>query len=169
MSKMGISIVSSYRGGYNFEAVGLSRSLCAEYFPGLITRISGIGLAGIQNKVLALHARGPTTTTTRRSRSAASTATAAAASATRWKGRQIHQLQYAVASDSYAAYKKYAEIVYKQEPIALRDLLDFDRRQTPIADGRGRIDHRDPQALRHARHVARRALARGARDARRSR
>ena len=57
MSKMGISIVSSYRGGYNFEAVGLSRSLCAEYFPGLLTRISGIGHAGIQNKVLALHAR----------------------------------------------------------------------------------------------------------------
>ena len=30
---------------------------------------------------------------------------------------------------------------------------------------RGRIDHRDPQALRHARHVARRARSRGARDA----
>ena len=27
MSKMGISVVSSYRGGYHFEAVGLSRSL----------------------------------------------------------------------------------------------------------------------------------------------
>ena len=50
MSKMGISIISSYRGGYNFEAVGLSRSLCAEYFPGLITRISGIGLAGISEQ-----------------------------------------------------------------------------------------------------------------------
>jgi len=46
MSKMGISIISSYRGGYNFEAVGLSRSLCAEYFPGLITRISGIRVCG---------------------------------------------------------------------------------------------------------------------------
>ena len=26
MSKMGISVISSYRGGYNFEAVGLSRT-----------------------------------------------------------------------------------------------------------------------------------------------
>ena len=51
MSKMGISIISSYRGGYNFEAVGLSRSLCREYFPGLITRISGIGLTGIKKRV----------------------------------------------------------------------------------------------------------------------
>ncbi|HSK39966.1 MAG TPA: glutamate synthase central domain-containing protein, partial [Arenibaculum sp.] len=56
MSKMGISIISSYRGGCNFEAVGLSRALVAEHFPGMISRISGIGLAGIQKKVLEQHA-----------------------------------------------------------------------------------------------------------------
>ena len=33
MSKMGISVIASYRGGYNFEALGLSRSLVADYFP----------------------------------------------------------------------------------------------------------------------------------------
>ena len=33
MSKMGISVLSSYRGGCNFEAVGLSRGLVADYFP----------------------------------------------------------------------------------------------------------------------------------------
>ena len=52
MSKMGISVISSYRGGYNFEAVGLSRSLVAEFFPGMPSRISGIGLPGIQLKAL---------------------------------------------------------------------------------------------------------------------
>src|SRR3546814_12831409 len=30
MSKMGIAVISSYRGGYNFEAVGLSRALRSE-------------------------------------------------------------------------------------------------------------------------------------------
>jgi glutamate synthase (NADPH/NADH) large chain len=44
MSKMGIAVISSYRGGYNFEAVGLSRTLVAEFFPGMPSRISGIGL-----------------------------------------------------------------------------------------------------------------------------
>ena len=131
MSKMGISILSSYRGGYNFEAVGLSRSLCAEYFPGLITRISGIGLAGIQNKVLALHRRAWED----------DNPPLAIGGLYRYRrggerhaleGPQVHQLQYAVASDSYAAYKKYAELIYKHEPIALRDLLDFDRRQAPV-------------------------------------
>ncbi|MDP6788894.1 MAG: glutamate synthase central domain-containing protein, partial [Rhodospirillales bacterium] len=38
MSKMGISVISSYRGGYTFEAVGLSRALVAEFFPGMPSR-----------------------------------------------------------------------------------------------------------------------------------
>ena len=56
MSKMGISVISSYRGGYNFEAIGLSRALVAEFFPGMQSRISGIGLTGIARKVLGQHA-----------------------------------------------------------------------------------------------------------------
>ncbi len=55
MAKMGISVISSYRGGYNFEAIGLSRALVAEFFPGMQSRISGIGLSGIARKVLELH------------------------------------------------------------------------------------------------------------------
>ena len=47
MSKMGISVICSYRGGCNFEAVGLSRTLVADFFPGMPCRISGIGLSGI--------------------------------------------------------------------------------------------------------------------------
>ena len=47
MSKMGIGVISSYRGGYAFEAVGLSRSVVAEFFPGMASRISGIGLKGL--------------------------------------------------------------------------------------------------------------------------
>jgi glutamate synthase (NADPH) large chain len=58
MSKMGISVISSYRGGLNFEAVGLSRAMVAEYFPGMHSRISGIGLHGIQQKLEEVHAKG---------------------------------------------------------------------------------------------------------------
>ena len=42
MSKMGISVLSSYRGGCNFETVGLSRTIVSDYFPGVISKISGI-------------------------------------------------------------------------------------------------------------------------------
>jgi glutamate synthase (NADPH/NADH) large chain len=133
ISKMGISILSSYRGGYNFEAIGLSRSLCAEYFPGLSTRLSGIGHTGIQKKVLALHERAY----------AEDNPPLQIGGLYRYRrggerhaldGPAIHQLQYAVSTDSYAAYKKYTEMVYHAEPIAIRDLLGFDRTgTTPVA------------------------------------
>ena len=38
MSKMGISVLSSYRGGCNFETVGLSRTIASEYFPGVLIK-----------------------------------------------------------------------------------------------------------------------------------
>ncbi|MFO1074793.1 MAG: glutamate synthase large subunit, partial [Geminicoccaceae bacterium] len=131
MSKMGISIVSSYRGGYNFEALGLSRSLCREYFPGLITRISGIGLTGIKNRVKALHAKAYAPGQPAlaiggfyRYRRGGETHTLEA--------KLIHQIQHAVARDSYHAYKRYAEMLYAQDPISIRDLLDFNRKLPPV-------------------------------------
>jgi glutamate synthase (NADPH/NADH) large chain len=131
MSKMGISIVSSYRGGYNFEAVGLSRSLCREYFPGLTTRISGIGLTGIEKKVRELHTRAY----------AAAEPPLAIGGFYRYRrggeahtleAKVIHQLQHAVATDSYHAYKRYAEMLQAQDPISIRDLLDFNRKLPPV-------------------------------------
>ena len=102
MSKMGISILSTYRGGYNFEAVGLSRSLCREYLPGLVTRISGIGLTGIRNKVLGMH---------RRAFGDAEPVLLIGGfyryrrggEAHALEAQMIHQLQHAVATDSYQA------------------------------------------------------------------
>ena len=131
ISKMGISIISSYRGGANFEAVGLSRSLCREYLPGLITRISGIGLAGIEKRVLELHRRAfgeapPPLAIGGFYRYRRGGETHA------YEARMIHQLQHAVATDSYAAYRKFTELVYAQDPISIRDLLDFERKLPPV-------------------------------------
>ena len=124
MSKMGISVISSYRGGCNFEAIGLSRALVAEYFPGMQSRISGIGLLGIARKVLTLHGAafapdlsalsvGGIYKLRRRGETHA------------FDGNAIHMLQEAVASDSFQMYRRYAETVRKAPPVALRDLLDF--------------------------------------------
>ncbi len=133
MSKMGIAVVSSYRGGLNFEAVGLSRTLVAEFFPGMPSRISGIGLSGIQKKVLGLHERAwradvialPVGGFYRFRRSGERHG---------FEGTQIHMLQEAVAKDAYGLYRKYSEAVRSGPPLNLRDLLDFDRsRVTPVA------------------------------------
>ena len=47
MSKMGISVISSYRGGLNFQSLGLSRGLVADIFLDWNLN-SGIGLSGIE-------------------------------------------------------------------------------------------------------------------------
>ncbi len=132
MSKMGISVLSSYRGGYNFEAVGLSRSLVAEYFPGLPSRLSGIGLNGIEKKVREIHARAfdedvialPVGGFYRFRRRGEAHA---------YQGEFIHILQSAVATDSYATYRKYVDAVRGLPPVALRDLLDFEPKEEPIS------------------------------------
>ncbi len=124
MSKMGISVISSYRGGYCFEAVGLSRALVAEFFPGMSSRISGLGLAGIQHKVLEMHAKAYGAEAASlpvggfyRSRHDGETHS--------FDGKLIHTLQTAVATDSYTTYKRYAEGLRKLPPINLRDLLEY--------------------------------------------
>ena len=133
MSKMGISVISSYRGGYNFEAIGLSRALVGEFFPGMQSRISGVGLSGIARRLLTLHKVawnaefvtlpvGGLYKLRKRGETHA------------FDGGLIHMLQAAVATDSYQLYRRYADAVRRQPPVALRDLLDFRReRCKPIS------------------------------------
>jgi glutamate synthase (NADPH/NADH) large chain len=124
MSKMGISVLSSYRGARLFEAVGLSRTLVDEYFPGMPSRISGIGLAGIHQKVLDMHRRAwdsaiaalPVGGFYRYRRGGETHA---------WEAGLIHSLQDAVATDSYSTYRKFSEGLAQQPPTSLRDLLAF--------------------------------------------
>ncbi len=131
MSKMGISILSSYRGAYKFEAVGLSRWLVSSYFPGLPSRISGVGLHGIRRKVLDLHNRAfdeevaalPVGGLYRFRQSGESHA---------FEGRRIHVLQRAIAEDSFATYRSYLDKVRDAPPIGLRDLMEFSPKAAPV-------------------------------------
>ena len=56
MSKMGISLVSSYRGAQVFEAIGISSKLVDECFTGTCTQIEGVGFAEIASESLTRHA-----------------------------------------------------------------------------------------------------------------
>ncbi|MDQ7080336.1 MAG: glutamate synthase large subunit [Paracoccaceae bacterium] len=131
MSKMGISVISSYRGGLNFEAVGLSRSMVAEYFPGMHSRISGIGVTGVQRKISAVHAKGwlgqadmlPIGGFYKARRTGEKHA---------WGAQTMHLLQSACDQASYDLWKKYSARMRANPPIHLRDLLDFKPQLDPI-------------------------------------
>lgn len=132
MSKMGIGVLSSYRGGYCFEAVGLSRALVAEFFPGMASRISGIGLSGIKRKVVEMHklAFSPDVIPLP---VGGFYKYRAGAERHGHDGKLIHILQSAVSSESYSLYKKYSEGVHARLPIHLRDLLAFKADRKPIS------------------------------------
>ena len=131
MSKMGISVITSYRGGYNFEALGLSRSLVATYFPPMSSRISGLGLKGIAGGVLKMHKKAfadddvhlPVGGFFRYRKSGERHA---------FDGQLIHAMQHACETGSYESWKKYSALVASQDPINLRDLLDFKSLTEPV-------------------------------------
>ena len=131
MSKMGISVISSYRGGLNFEAVGLSRAMCAEYFPGLISRISGIGVSGVQKKSVEVHEIGwlgaahflPMGGFYKSRKSGETHA---------WEAQTMHMMQAACNRASYDIWKQYSARMQANPPIHLRDLLAIKPLGNPI-------------------------------------
>lgn len=55
MSKMGISVIGSYRGAQIFEATGISTKLVEECFTGTPSQIEGVGFEEIARESLARH------------------------------------------------------------------------------------------------------------------
>ncbi|MBE1282013.1 MAG: glutamate synthase large subunit [Rhodobacteraceae bacterium] len=131
MAKMGISVISSYRGGLNFEAVGLSRAMCAEFFPGMTSRISGIGVKGIQTKAEEIHAKGwasgldvlPIGGFYKARKSGETHA---------WEATSMHMMQMACNRASYELWKQYSAKMQSNPPIHLRDLLDIKALGKPV-------------------------------------
>ncbi|NRP13166.1 Glutamate synthase [NADPH] large chain [Aliiroseovarius sp. xm-m-379] len=131
MAKMGISVISSYRGGLNFEAVGLSRAMVAEYFPGMVSRISGIGISGIQKKLEEVHAAGFGTGNKvlpvggfYKARKSGETHA--------WEAQSMHLLQNACDRASYAMWQQYSKRLQSMPPIHLRDLLAIKPLGNPV-------------------------------------
>ena len=116
MSKMGISVISSYRGGCNFEAVGLSRAIVSDYFPGMSSRISGIGINGIEEKIKELHTKIYIKKRIYTSDRWFISFFRKSGENHQYQGRLIHLLQTAVGNGSYEQYKKYSLelIIYHQ-------------------------------------------------------
>jgi len=131
MAKMGISVVSSYRGGLNFEAVGLSRAMCAEYFPGMLSRISGIGVSGIQVKAEEIHAKGWDTGLDVLPIGGFYKARASGESHA-WEATSMHMLQMACNKASFEMWKQYSAKMKSNPPIHLRDLLDIKPLGEPV-------------------------------------
>ncbi len=124
IAKMGIAVIASYRGGYNFEAVGLSRAILNDLMPGLPGRISGEGYESLHINAMMRHEAAWNEPVVRleaggfyRQRTGGE--------AHAYSAEPIHLLQAACTSGSYTAYRKFSAAIAAAPPVALRDLMDF--------------------------------------------
>jgi glutamate synthase (NADPH/NADH) large chain len=141
MSKMGISSVSSYRGGGLYEAVGLSRELVDEYFPGTESRIGGIGLPEIEADLIARseaafeakEGTAPSASPARARSSGNAAGGGERAAEAPWPPKLAALLTKAAREDDAAAYREYTRAIASpdRQPFALRDLFEL-RGSAPI-------------------------------------
>jgi len=131
LSKSGVSVISAYRGGCLFEALGLSRVLVDEYFPGMTSRISGIGLAGIEANVRAVHGEAW--------RSDEPHLDVGGFYKLRATGEKhavdapmIEALQKATRENDPVAWRAYLDVLASRPAMQLRDLLEFEPKDKPI-------------------------------------
>jgi len=133
MSKMGISVVSSYRGAQVFEAIGISSSLITSCFTGTSSQIEGIGFEEIATESLTRHAAGYA------SEIPVETGKLEDPGYYRYRrGGEVHAVTPPVLQSFHAFvgikgadkagkaedYKKYVESVLANRPMALRNLLE---------------------------------------------
>jgi glutamate synthase domain-containing protein 2/glutamate synthase domain-containing protein 1/glutamate synthase domain-containing protein 3 len=135
MSKMGISVLSSYTGAQIFEAVGLGKELMDKCFTGSPSQISGIGFNEVAEESLARHAAaygvavpeaGPIELADPgfyRPRQKGEVHSV--------NGPVIKNFHTFVKSGNAADYDSYVKAQLENTPVALKDLMEF----VPSSDG----------------------------------
>ena len=128
-SKMGISTIQSYQGAKLFEAVGVSQEVIHEYFTGTVSRVGGITLKEIGERVENLHSSAfdPLGLGTETEVSSMGKHKMRAGREEHlYTPETIHLLQKASRTGDYETYKQYAAAVHKEgRSMQLRDMLEF--------------------------------------------
>ena len=128
-SKMGISTIQSYQGSKIFEALGIAKSVCEQFFPDTVSRVGGIDLQDISNRSLALHdaAFDPNGLMTEEEVRSIGTHKARSNQEEHlYNPETIHLLQQATWRDDYNLFKQYTACLNEEyKHVTLRSTLDF--------------------------------------------
>ncbi len=130
MSKMGISMLTSYKGSQLFEAVGLSVDICNRYFGHTPSKISGLGLSSITEDILDAHgeAWSEEFDIAHPIASGGRYQFRPDGEAHSWNPMAIRALRTATRSGDYSGFVEFCDIVDKKEtPIFVRDYLEVGR------------------------------------------
>ncbi|MBO4345765.1 MAG: glutamate synthase large subunit, partial [Victivallales bacterium] len=131
MSKLGISTLRSYRSAQAFEAVGLDKGFIDRFFPGVASRVGGIGIAEVAVEAC------------RRAKEAAAPATLLPVGGQYkfrkdgedhlWTPQSLAAFRQAVQTNDFAKFKEYSRFIDDQAEhfCTLRGLFKF-KEATPI-------------------------------------
>ena len=133
LSKMGISLLSSYHGAQIFEALGLGVDLVELAFAGTTSRLGGLTVAELAHEVIAFHTKAFPEIHGKKLENYGFVKYK--------KGGEYHMnspemskaLHKAVASKDYDHYELYKQHLQGRPATALRDLLDFQPDRESIA------------------------------------
>src|SRR6201993_422197 len=151
MSKMGISVIGSYRGAQIFEAIGLSSDLIDKCFAGTPSKVDGIGLQEIAIETLTRHQKAYAKALPEEG-SASVSLDDPGFYRFRRQGEAhaitppvIKSFHAFVKSNKPEDYKTYADAIRAARPNALRDLLQI------VPNGRDAIPLDEVEAIEEIR------------------
>ena len=136
MSKMGISVLSSYHGAQIFEAIGLHEDVINRCFAGTPSQVSGIGFYEIARESLARHTKGysgvPTEDKDRQLEDPGFYRFRRAGERHAITPPVIQSFHSFVKTNNPDDYKKYVEAVKAQQPISFKDMLELVPQKGPV-------------------------------------
>jgi glutamate synthase (ferredoxin) len=133
LSKMGISLLSSYQGAQIFEAIGIGHDLLALGFYGTVSRLGGLSISELASEVLSFHTRAFPELTLKKLENFGFVQYRPGGEYHMNSPELAKALHKAVASpDNYDHYNVYKKHLQNRPLTALRDLLDFQSDRSPI-------------------------------------
>ncbi len=132
LSKMGISLLSSYQGAQIFEAIGIGQDLLELGFYGTASRLGGLSVSELATEVLSFHQRAFPELTIKKLENFGFVQYRPGGEYHMNSPEVSKALHKAVSAQSYDHYEVYKQHLQGRPVTALRDLLDFQIPSVPI-------------------------------------
>ncbi|MEJ6481173.1 glutamate synthase large subunit [Nostoc punctiforme UO1] len=133
LSKMGISLLSSYQAAQIFEAIGIGKDLIELGFRGTTSRIGGLSISELADEVLSFHIKAFPELTTKKLENLGFVQYRPGGEYHMNSPEMVKALHKALDGKNYDHYEVYKKHLQGRPVTALRDLLDFQGERTPIS------------------------------------
>ncbi|MEH2070663.1 MAG: glutamate synthase large subunit [Nostoc sp.] len=133
LSKMGISLLSSYQAAQIFEAIGIGRDLIDLGFSGTTSRIGGLSVSELADEVLSFHSKAFPELTNKKLENLGFVQYRPNGEYHMNSPEMVKTLHKALDGKNYDHYEVYKKHLQGRPVTALRDLLDFQSDRSPIS------------------------------------